>query len=172
MCPLCKESENKQDIIYESENFFVKPALGQIGIEGYLLICSKKCFLGLGQLPEYLFPELENVKKITRIILSKHYTEPIFFEHGVVDFNKKGGCCIFHAHLHAVPLDIDIFSDISREFYGRDIEKQLEVKEAYEKKMEYIYYENQRCSKFLFELDRPAPSQYIRQIIAVKTKSC
>ena len=164
-CPFCN-MENER-IIYESGNFFVTPTLGSF-LEGYLLICTNRHFIGLSQIPEELFQELDELKEKVKKALSDVYTSPIFFEHGVIDETKRGGCCVDHAHLHAVPIDFDIFPDIVRNFEARRIERILELRKQQEKGRPYFYYENQKGDKYVFELSGPVPPQYLRQIVAVR----
>lgn len=167
-CRLCKEYNERKNILFETDNFFVAPALGQIGVEGYLLICSKEHYIGLGQLPKKLLNEFTLVQAKVKEVLSKYYTKPIFFEHGPTAPNKKGGCCIEHAHLHAVPADIDILADISKNFNPVKIKDFSALNEQFKRGIPYLYYENRGEDKYLFELHEPVPSQYLRQIIAVK----
>jgi len=166
-CRLCKEYSEKKNVIFESANFFVVPSLGQI-VEGYLLICSKEHFIGLGQLPKKLLDELRVVQTKTKDVLSGQYTNPIFFEHGPTSSTKKGGCCIEHAHLHAVPVNIDIFDDISKNFKAIEIKNYFPLNKQFKKGTPYFYYENQKGNKYLFELPQIIPSQYLRRLIAVR----
>jgi diadenosine tetraphosphate (Ap4A) HIT family hydrolase len=164
-CPFC--NREKESILYESENFYVTPTLGGF-VEGYLLICTKEHFIGLNQLPEELFQELDEVKEKVREILSEIYTEPVFFEHGVIDEIRKGGCCIDHAHLHAIPIDFDIFDDIARNIEARKIDEIKKLIEQRQRKMQYFYYENQKGDKYVFDLEIQPPSQYLRRLIAAR----
>ena len=91
--------------MFESDNFVVFPSLGQI-VEGYLLIAPKKHYIGVSGIPKELYPELEEVCKKVRNKLSEVYCVPLFFEHGPHK-ESKGGCCIDHAHIHAVPVKTD-----------------------------------------------------------------
>ena len=166
-CRLCQKYKSEGSIIFENNNFWIAPALGQI-VEGYLLISTKKCYIGLSELPKSLLDELEILQKKVRKILLKYYTEPIFFEHGAIASHRKGGCCIEHAHIHVVPIDIDLFNDISRYFRPKKIKKLRHLTQQFSKQIPYIYYENQTGNKYLFELYKPIPSQYLRRLIALK----
>jgi len=170
-CNLCQHMIEKEEIIYQTENFYVTPSLGQF-VGGYLLICSKSHFIGLSYLPERLFKELEKLKEDVREILHETYNKKtLFFEHGPVSENKKGGCCIDHTHLHAIPFEKDILKDISKNFKPQEIRGLKELTKQKEKQIPYFYYENQEGKRFLFEINFPVPSQYLRQIIASKTST-
>lgn len=166
-CRLCREYQTKENVIFESDNFFVVPSIGQI-VEGYLLICSKQHFISVSQFPQKLLPEFEEIKSKVRDILTKYYIAPIFFEHGPTAVNKKGGCCVEHAHLHAVPVNVDILVDLLKNFQAKKIEDFSPLVQQLEKNIPYFYYENQAGGKYLFELSDPVSSQYLRQLVAVK----
>lgn len=167
-CRLCEKYKTEGSVIFETENFWVAPALGQI-VEGYLLICTKKCFIGLSEIPRKLFGELENVQSKVRDILAKYYVKPIFFEHGIVASHKKGGCCIDHTHLHAVPFAADLLKDIAKHFKPVKITKLSSLKTQYKKQIPYLFYENNDGKRYLFELFKPIPSQYFRRLLAAET---
>src|SRR3989344_6771630 len=97
-------------MLFETDNFVVFPTIGQI-VEGYSLIASKLHYTGMGHIPLELHAELESVKNKVRKVLTDNYRNPLFFEHGPASRAKKGGCCIEHAHFHAVPVNLDIVPD-------------------------------------------------------------
>jgi len=149
-------------ILFESENFNVFPSLGQI-VEGYLLISSKKHYLSIAQIPDKLYPELKQVQKKVKKVLTNNYQKPLFFEHGPLNEQEKGGCCIEHAHLHCVPANADILEEILKNFPSKIIDSFSEIP----KNTQYLFLE-QNNIKYLFILDTIIPAQYIRQILAVK----
>jgi len=179
-CPYCEELEKGyfevegeklgRRILFESSNFVVFPSLGQI-VEGYLIIATKNHYIGLGEIPTELVGELGKIKNKVKEVLSRFYVAPIFFEHGTVSENKKGGCCIEHAHLHAIPVSVDIFEDLTKNFKPIKISNFFSLKNQFEKKVPYFYYENQKGERYLFELFNIVPSQYLRQLVAVKINS-
>lgn len=46
-CPL-GSIPNEERVLYKTDNFFIAPTLGPIGIRGYLLLCAKQHFEGVG----------------------------------------------------------------------------------------------------------------------------
>ncbi len=168
-CAFCERRDNCSLSVLESENFFVFPSLGQI-VEGYLLICSKEHYLSCSEIPQGQFLEFLDVKERVRTMLAQNYTDPIFFEHGCAsqDRDKRAGCCVEHAHMHSVPANVDLVDAIEKNFKGRKIGALSEIKELYMKAIPYFYYENQKGQKYIFELHERAPSQYLRQVLAVK----
>ncbi len=168
-CDLCKRENESSRILLETKNFYVMPTLGQI-IEGYLVICTKEHYIGLSHLPEKLLEELEDLKEKCKEVLGKVYTSPLFFEHGSITECNKAGACIDHAHLHVVPFETDIFEDIAKNFKPRKISNLKEVRIQNERQVPYLYYENQKGDKYVFEINSIIPSQYLRQVISSKTK--
>jgi diadenosine tetraphosphate (Ap4A) HIT family hydrolase len=168
-CPFCQRKDNCSMSVLESENFFVFPSLGQL-VEGYLLICGKEHYLSCSEIPQEQFSEFLDLKEKVRKTLSKNYTNPIFFEHGCIssDRDKKAGCCVEHAHLHCVPADVDLLDGIERNFKARKIFELSEIKELHKRAIPYFYYESGKGEKYIFELHERAPSQYLRQVLAVK----
>ena len=157
----------KNRILYETKNFIVFPTVGQI-VEGYLLIASKKHFLGMGQIPKRQYSELNFICKKVRNILTEEYTSPLFFEHGVISEVKKGGCCITHAHFHAIPVKIDILHELVNHFEYQRIKSLDSLKKQFDKGIPYFFYESNYGERYLFEIPEIVPSQYIRKVIAVK----
>ena len=170
-CPYCDEFENGPKygdrILYESKNFVVFPALGQI-VEGYLLIAPKKHYIAMGEIPSRLYSELSSVCEKVRKILSENYQKPLFFEHGPVSQTKRGGCCVDHAHFHAVPVNVDILDDLAKHFEYKEIKSFNELKKQFKKGAPYFYYESSSEEKYLFKIPEVVPSQYIRRLVAYK----
>ncbi len=176
-CPYCKEFEEGKleirgedlgsRILFESDNFLVFPSLGQI-VEGYLLIATKKHYIGMAEVPKILYPELEKVQEKVRKVLTENYSSPLFFEHGAVSEFKRGGCCIEHAHLHSVPVELDILEDLAKHFKCSQISSFSELKIQSETQTPYFFLQDNSGRRYLFQVPEVVPSQYIRQIIAKK----
>jgi diadenosine tetraphosphate (Ap4A) HIT family hydrolase len=174
-CDFCEELEKgftnlggervlRQPLL-ESENFTVIPTIGQI-VEGYLLIVSKDHYLSFGAVPEEQYEELERVKDQVRAVLAENYCTPLFFEHGAVSDARKGGCCIDHAHLHAVPVKADILPYLIEHFRAVPIESVRDLKRQHEKGQHYLFLEQQSGKKYIFDIPEVIPSQFLRKVIA------
>jgi len=169
-CRLGRELLDRHNILYESENFFIVPALGQLGIEGYLLLCSKKHYIGLGDIPETYYPELENfLDKTTNVVSSVYGPDILVFEHGPKLSCHKGGGCLDHAHLHLVPTSVDVMDFLNKIFKPKKINSLDKLKKIFKKqKSSYLFLIDQSKKRYVIEPTIPIPSQYIRQIIASK----
>jgi ATP adenylyltransferase len=176
-CPYCEELEKGtlelkgadygNRILFESDNFIVFPTIGQL-VEGYLLITSKQHHISIGALPAELYEELERVKSKVKEVLRTTYGNPLFFEHGPATRRKKGGCCIDHAHLHAVPVNLKLSDSLSDEFKGRRIRSFEKIKDKHIKGEPYFFVEENDGTMRIFDIPAVVPSQYIRKLIAMK----
>ena len=176
-CVFCDEVETREFIvngkslgnrvIFESNNFVVFPALGQI-VEGYLLIVSKEHHISTCVFSDDLFSEFHFVKEKVKEVLASYYQPPLFFEHGATSLSNKGGCCIDHAHIHAVPIRVNLFEELSKNFSYNQIYSYDKVQEYYGKNLPYFLIENNLSERYLFEVNSQVSSQYIRRIIADK----
>lgn len=173
-CDFCEEFKKdyfaftgSNRILWKTNNFFVFPGLGQI-VEGYLLIATESHHISIGAVPTEFFNELEDVIKKVRGVLKEQYSNPLFFEHGPASSSKRGGCCIEHAHLHAMPVQLDVLTDLSQHFLPRKITSFLELKRLYDKGSPYFFIETNSSERYVFKISEQVPSQYIRRIIAEK----
>ncbi len=169
-CELGAKLNLKKNVLYETDNFFVAPSIGQMGIEGYLLLCSKKHYIGIGDVPKESEFELEEVLSKVKKVLSKTYNLPILvFEHGPKLGCSRGGGCLDHAHLHLIPISINIL-DFLKEFF--ELEKVHgfgRLREIYENaKYSYLFINTGNDERYVIKIDFPLPSQYLRQVIAAK----
>jgi diadenosine tetraphosphate (Ap4A) HIT family hydrolase len=95
-CIFCNYDSIKEDILWESDNFFVKVGVGILA-PGHVMIISKKHLSCLGELPKQLTEEFIFLKDDVFDKIKSNFSEPIVYEHGVYSQSIK------HAHLHFVP---------------------------------------------------------------------
>ena len=177
-CPYCQErargyflfgGHRTDTPLLETDNFWVFPGLGQIE-EGYTLIATLDHYIGLGAAPTQLYPELEQV--IARVVeaMSSLWRAPLLFEHGAISDNVhgRGGGCIVHAHLHVMPTAADIIPDLRRDFEGRRIEDLEELQQQRARGIAYFFVQTNSGERWLFDVPRAVPSQYIRRLVAGK----
>ena len=149
-CRLGDEYQLKKNILYESTNFFVVPSIGQMGIKGYVLLCSKEHYFGMGNIPEEQISELETVlDRVKKIISDTYNSEVLVFEHGPqLGCPKKEGC-LDHGHLHVLPLSINIMDVLNRKFKPKKI-KDLRILKKISKsqKSSYMFVETQDSKRY------------------------
>jgi len=92
----CIFCNNKDDIIYETDNFYVKVGLGIIA-PGHIMLIPKQHLGCYGDIPDNLIDECNELKdRITKAI-TKHFSEPFITELGI-------WCqSVNHAHIHFIP---------------------------------------------------------------------
>ena len=181
--PCCEIGEKlrkgKGRLLCETENFFVFPTLGPIGIEGYLLIATKQHYLGFGMIPSEQYPELNELIKDTKKIIKEVYKKPtLIFEHGPrIGEDTKPGKSIDHAHLHVIPADFDILKEWSIDLMSRlgnlgqfyrveRIEGFKRASDLIEQEKSYLYVESTNGSQYMSEQNFCRPSQYFRKMVA------
>ena len=158
--------EYNSRIVFETKNFVVLPTIGQI-VEGYLLILPKRHYLSFGHIPVTNLDELTSLKEETRQTLQSIFGTPVFFEHGPVSENSRGGCCVDHAHIHAVPAHVCLLDELSTNFQGNQIDNMLSLAQQVQRRIPYLFYQGGDGQMFLF--DAPSvPSQYLRKLLATQ----
>ncbi len=175
VCPFCRliqtgvDSINGQrferSFVYETNSFVVFPSAGSF-VQGYVLIVPKQCILSMKLLPSALFKELEEVCQRTKQVLSSKYGPVIFFEHGPASVFERGGCCVDHAHIHAVPLNKQsIRNELSGQFSETQIKKLAEL-QHFQLPKGYLFFEESDGKRFAYAINDSVPSQYLRQLAA------
>jgi diadenosine tetraphosphate (Ap4A) HIT family hydrolase len=113
-CALCDrlnptaQRHSWNEPVFETENFDVIPSLGAL-VEGWVLIVPKQHAIAVGALSVPLVLELQEVKTRVASALAAHYGSSVCaFEHGPSHAGRNLGCGVDHAHLHLVPLGLDL----------------------------------------------------------------
>lgn len=178
-CNLGAEFDNGKNVLYETDNFFLVPTIGQIGIEGYLLLCSKEHYEGVGGMPEKYQTELEQTLKKTRDVLSKNYnSDVLIFEHGPRVSCYRGGGCLDHSHFHVLPISENLMEPLVlnlldglqvKDYYKLERTKGFDrLREIYQgQEASYLFVETANLERYTTEVNFLIPSQFLRQIIAV-----
>jgi len=157
-CNYCCLAED-ENLLLETENFYVVPTIGGF-VEGYLLLISKEHLGSLAEIKKSQIEEFENLKKKCKKILIKIYDGCIFYEHG------RTGMSVNHAHMHAVPVNIDFLGDLSVLFgtyikvnQWNDVVK-LSISHPH-----YLYYENCiKNNKYFFPVKKNRKSIFQKDI--------
>ena len=155
-------------ILLETKNFVVVPSLGQI-VEGYLLVITKSHFSCMGEIPSFVYSELDWVIQHSSEILQTVYNvDCIQFEHGPSSPFQGGGCCIDHAHLHIVPLNVDIDLHLAERERYEASDYPAAVKAFLIQRKPYLYIRFPPTSGYgsVVVDSNDLPSQYMRRVIA------
>jgi diadenosine tetraphosphate (Ap4A) HIT family hydrolase len=156
-------TELKDRTVLETEHIKVLPTLGHF-VKGYLLLVPKRHYCALADTPLEVIQEVEQVKVMLIQQLTSLYGPYVVFEHGARG-PGTGGCGIYHAHLHALPLSADeALSKLKNQFPSTPIGSLSDLRSA-TSDAPYLYCEDSSARPRLFF---PAflPSQYMRRLIA------
>lgn len=152
-------------IVYTTQYFVALPTIGQF-VDNYLLLLPKKHYESLSELSVPELIELSETFNFLKSYLAK-YGEVIAFEHGAKRISG-GGCGVYHAHLHIIPLhsSIDLFS-----FFKHKVNIFDSLTEAYgslsdsEQYMVVINADNKVGTIDLTNDSNAYPSQFMRKSI-------
>jgi diadenosine tetraphosphate (Ap4A) HIT family hydrolase len=161
----CYQGSPRNRLLLATERFRVFPSIGQL-VEGYLLIAPLSHYTALDEMPADLLEEFGEISRQVRTVLSETYGPCVCFEHGARG-PANGGCGIYHAHLHAVPLSrsLDQSELLKSKFSYREIIDLSEIRERTEGLPAYLLYMSTQGSSYVFDTGS-LPSQYMRKLLA------
>ncbi len=158
-CVFCDKDKCAESTFYETENFFAMPTIGQISNGGHSLIVPKYHASCLGELSSELFQEFSQVKLKVHNAIEEEYGKSIAFEHGII------GQSVPHAHLQILPSNTNLFSTLQHRYpFYKKLDSIEQLREVYQNRRVYLYYENQQKEMFAFFMD--AIPQYLRLVAA------
>jgi diadenosine tetraphosphate (Ap4A) HIT family hydrolase len=152
-------------ILFRSNRFAVLPSIGQL-VEGYLLVVPINHFKAVGDLPVSYLDEFIKICDWVGGILKDQYGPYILFEHGARSLGV-GGCGIYHAHLHAMPLAkaSDPIDLLKLRFPYTEFAGLNEISAHSACLSSYLFYQDSNARLYLFNTG-PLPSQYMRKLLA------
>lgn len=173
-CVFCNRINFEERIIAENDACYAVATLGQIA-GGYTLIIPKAHIPCIGALaPHHSFQQMEGIRKMTEKVyraLGKEYphgnrrvlSPVIMFEHGIV------GQTIPHAHLHIVPVAVDLTKKIYADFPRTEIrmlEDTMDLQKIYcDDPKPYLFWTTPDGHPMVC-IDPIAPPQYLRILVA------
>lgn len=152
--------------IIEATDFFVVAAMGQF-IGGYVLICPRLHFLNLGVMHSDLHDQFLHLKgQVCTVLLEEYGNKIMLFEHGPASRQMRGGSCLDHAHLHALPVDLNTPPDwVSACLDGGRIHDISDLFEYAAAGRPYFFLESSDSTMYLYDASS-LPCQYGRQVVA------
>lgn len=178
-CQFCLEFSDQQEAIYftigdrcpadrslhRTGNFRVIPPLGSF-VEGALMLVAESHVRSFADCTPRLLRQLDELMVRTSAVLAREYQAPIFFEHGPGLQIGKGTCCVDHAHLHAFPVEVDVFEFLDERFSGVELPS-LEALTGCPRGSGGYLFVQQRGRRRAYACDL-IPSQLVRQVIAAR----
>jgi diadenosine tetraphosphate (Ap4A) HIT family hydrolase len=154
-------------ILYETDNFIVIPTIGSL-VPGYIMIVSRDHFSSMAYLSTKQMDELINLLSLLKsFIHNKLNINPIIFEHGSADgCANLSACCVDHAHLHIVPINL---SEVNIILERSQLKKILNMEcLTLFKGTPYVLYSD-AYNNYYASQNSVFPSQYFRKWIAKET---
>lgn len=170
-CLFCGVDKIKEDILLESNNFFVKVGVGILA-PGHIMIIPKKHILCFGQLPNSLQKEFIMLKKDVFSKVKSNFSEPIVYEHGVYSQSIK------HAHLHFLPSENEYYNlknikeNIFKSLKSTPISNMLQIKDVFDKEGSYFYLEQNGRKWVIHTQNQPEGKFTFRKEFARLTGLC
>jgi ATP adenylyltransferase len=162
------EDEFFNEILFESKNFKVIPSLGSL-IEGWLLVLPKSHFISIGAIDNsHLYNELEELVDRTCKIVENEYGNYVMFEHGPAQAETIVGCGVDYAHLHIVPIKIDLVQESSKfitNCHWDRISSLSCTSDFHKRDLPYLLVQDNSKTLFIGSAEE-IPSQTFRKVIA------
>jgi diadenosine tetraphosphate (Ap4A) HIT family hydrolase len=116
-CPFCRELQSGKlpdfvdadidsRILHETDRFVVMADISPL-VPGHVMIVPKAHILCYGAVEDTERDEFSGLVNAVRTILAEHYGPSVILEHGTSSLEPVADH-VTHAHLHIVPVDIDI----------------------------------------------------------------
>lgn len=139
-CLFCNLDKIKDDILWSSENFYVKVGVGILA-PGHVMLLPKIHIACFAQLPNQLSQEFISVKDKLFNKIASAFNEPIAYEHGLY------GQSINHAHLHFLPSRNNYYNlenikeNIFKILKSTRIDDMFQIRDVFKKEGSYFYLE-------------------------------
>lgn len=169
-CIFCDREKILEDILCETDNFFVKVGFGLIA-PGHIMIITKDHYLCYGDLPDELDEKFEELKERVGNKFEEEFAQPF-----LVEYTPLWGQSVNHAHVHLVPLkglgyDIDSIMEEMVMPGGIEYEEtdMAGLKEIYRDEGMYVSIEEKgnlyvcHVKDIPFDRNNPHPNLHLRQ---------
>ena len=147
-CIFCNCDSIKEDILWETDNFFVKVGVGILA-PGHVMIIPKEHISCYAELSNQLGKEFISIKEQVFNNVKYNFSEPIIYEHGIYSQSIK------HAHLHFVPNKnkfyklVNLRDNIFKDLESVQISDFFKIRDIFEKEGSYCYLE-EKGQKWIF----------------------
>lgn len=105
-CRFCAVDEREAALV-ESEFALAIPSLGSL-VEGWVLVVPRTHVLSLAEVARGDQHRFSHFVDRVRALMGATYGRWVEFEHGPGGLGRLAGCGVDHAHLHLVPVDVDL----------------------------------------------------------------
>jgi ATP adenylyltransferase len=163
-CRMCGLSA-RESVPFDSGDSFAVPSFGAM-VPGWMLIVPRTHVYSLAELDDREWAGFSTFLAAVRSKVEAVFGQTVIFEHGSAGAGRKAGCGVEHAHLHIVPLAVDLRAVIRgvRETVGDYQWQATNARPSVPVGMDYIYVEDATGSWITFA--EALPSQVVRQALA------
>ena len=153
-CLFCNFVKIKEDILWDSGNFYVKVGVGILA-PGHVMLLPKMHLDCFAQLPKQLRKEFLSIKDKLFNKIASAFNEPMVYEHGVY------GQSIKHAHLHFLPSSNshynleNIKENIFKSLKSTRIENMFQITDVFRNESSYFYLEQNGRKWVIHTKDQP-----------------
>lgn len=153
------------DLLYNDEHIYVRPDIVSL-VAGHLLAITYRhinCYM------EASPDEFRSLSLIKHLFNQTHQNNTLFLEHGAL-FEGQGGASICHAHLHMLPLPLEVSETYIDNYIKTEpniSSDKMDVKDMTLEKLltlrkSYLYYEMN--GNGWFYLVNEVPRQFLRRM--------
>jgi len=159
-------SEPTNELLYSGKSHYVICGLGA-WVPGYVLLVTHQHFDNFSRAPDDTQPEFRALFADIERLFVEEFGEVTIFEHGAVGDEKRAGGCINHAHIHFVAKKVDLCRELEGQFRSMPIPNDnSQTRDIPPLQTPYLYVKQQEEDAQLFLVDRPLPTQFLRQKVA------
>jgi len=151
----------------ETDSLVLIPDVSPI-IRGHCLIVTRKHMHSFAQAEKDVWNDLSKIKQVAIDYFIPHSSRYFFFEHGASPELKTSGGCIAHAHIHLIPIAIDMLHYLIP-FSNQPLSiVPIEMKSSLpSRNIDYFYYEDMNGKGcVLVDPIKPIPRQFVRMVVA------
>lgn len=179
-CVFCREQNDEREtnfakiypelgsrVLLESNNLVIFPCIGQLAPK-HSLIATKQHFNTFAQARNIdsgfdleVFALISEFKKL----YMSNNEKLLIFEHGAICVDH-GGCGIYHAHIHLVPVVDDISVQLLYDFSTRSHSMISGCYDSVDSTHSYVLVGYLDRELFIEKRAEPLPSQYLRKKLA------
>jgi diadenosine tetraphosphate (Ap4A) HIT family hydrolase len=179
-CVFCRERDGEDDtnfariypeldsrILLESDNLSIFPCIGQL-TRKHSLIATKQHLNTFAQAfnsDSCLYEEVSTLISEFKLLHVEDSERLLIFEHGAI-CSDSGGCGIYHAHIHLVPVSNDIVISSLYEFSVPSRHRLADCYRNIDYEKSYVFAGYFDSELFIEERAVPLRSQYLRQKLA------
>ena len=159
-CPFC-ESTSMPITLYENKHCIVIPDFAPL-VAGHVLIVPRKHIYGIARCDDETF---SSVLEALSVVTKKYNENFTIFEHGSL-CSKNAGSSVSHAHLHILPIKIDLKKTVDSDLRIKSYNLQInELNSFFLKTQPYLFLQNELCRPGAFYCVDELQRQYLRRLV-------